>query len=235
MDYDLKYDLVLTGYYSELLISGVEVTLILFATCWISAFAIALLLAGIRTLPGRIPNALVSVFVEYQRNIPALVHMLVWYFGVSAVLPPAVNAVVNRGNIEFLYGAIALSLYYGAFMSEDIRSGLRAIPRGQYDGARAIGLSTFNVLRLVILPQAVRFALPPMTNQSLNLFKNTSVAAAIGVAELMYRTREVTTDTFRVFEAFSLATVFYFVGNWTIVGTGYLLSRWLRAEPAARS
>lgn len=153
----------------------------------------------------------------------------------AACCRPAYRSISTGTGGEFIYAAVALGLYYAAFISEDLRSGLRSIPKGQYESALAIGLSPAKILLLVILPQALRHALPPTVNQALSLFKNTSIAAALGVAELMYRSREIATETFRVFEAFSIATLVDLTGSLIIVGTGLALERWLRIPTGARA
>jgi polar amino acid transport system permease protein len=225
MNYELRFDMVLSGAYGQALLYGIRTTLILFALSWCAGVLIGLLLAGLRTLPVKGVRMAVTAFVEYQRDVPVLVHLLVWYFGIAAVLPPILANVLNRSGAEFACAFIALSLYSGAYMSEDFRAGLRAIPDGQYEAARSLGLRPFGILGLVILPQAFRLALPPLVSQTLSLYKNTSVAAAIGVADLMYRAREIQTETFRVFETFSIATLFYFVGSVLIIRGGYALQR----------
>lgn len=233
MGYELSYELVLGGAYGRALLQGIRTTLILFALAWCGGVVIGLFLAGLRTLPNRGIRLAVQAVVEYQRNVPLLVHLLVWYFGIAAILPPLLAGLLNRSGAEFVCAAIALSLYSGAYMSEDFRAGLRAIPAGQDEAARSLGLRTLQVLRLVILPQALRLSLPPLVSQTLSLYKNTSVAAAIGVADLMYRAREIQTETFRVFETFSIATLVYVVGSATIILGGQALERRFRATPRA--
>lgn len=228
MNYEFDYSIILDDYYFGRLIGGIETTIVLFGICITGAFLLALAIVAMRSSPYRIVSIPTQWFVEFQRNVPLLVHLLLWYFGIASLLPAVIVDFANRNNAEFVFGAITLTLYGAAFMSEDLRSGLRAIPKTQFESARSIGLSFLQTMRLVILPQAFRHALPPIISQSLSLFKNTSVAAAIGVGELMYRAREITTETFRVFEAFSVATAVYFTGSILIVSLGYLLTRWLR-------
>lgn len=231
MGYDLSYEMVLQGAYGRALLQGIRTTLILFALAWCGAVLVGLLLAGLRTLPNRAVRIAVQALVEYQRNVPLLVHLLVWYFGIAAILPPVLAGLLNRSGAEFVCALIALSLYSGAYMSEDFRAGLRAIPAGQAEAARSLGLRTLPILRLVVLPQAARHALPPLVSQTLALYKNTSVAAAIGVADLMYCAREIQTETFRVFETFSIATLVYVVGSASIILAGQALERRFRAAP----
>lgn len=223
--YTLNYSLIFGETYFSKLVSGIQITLLLFGLCLLFSLVLAIVITCLRMASFKPIQVFLACFVEYQRNVPVLVHLLVWYFGVAAVLPTVVASYLNRNNAEFLYAVIALSLYGAAFISEELRSGLRAIPPGQYESANSIGLTFLQVMRLVIIPQAVRFSLPPIINQTLSLYKNTSVAAAIGVAELMYRSREIQTETFRVFEAFSVATLIYFVGSILIVTSGRLLNQ----------
>lgn len=231
--YALDYSAIFGATYFDKLIGGILATLLLFVLCLSSALILAVIITGLRTVAFRPLQAFLAAFVEYQRNVPVLVHLLVWYFGVAAVLPTGIAFYLNRHGAEFIYAVIALSLYGAAYISEDLRSGLRAVPAGQYDGARSVGLNRFQVLRLVVIPQAIRNALPAVINQSLSLFKNTSVAAAIGVAELMYRSREITTETFRVFEAFSVATAVYCVGSLLIVIAGAVATQRLHVPSGA--
>jgi polar amino acid transport system permease protein len=102
-----------------------------------------------------------------------------------------------------------MTLYTAAYMAEDIRSGIRAISFVQMEAARALGLSFLAAMRLVILPQAMRVITPPLISQTLNLWKNTSIATVIGVAELMYQAGQVESASFRSFESFAFATSAY--------------------------
>jgi polar amino acid transport system permease protein len=142
-----------------------------------------------------------------------LVQILVWYFGVPQLLPESIKLWINVGNTEFFFATIALGLNSGAFISEDLRSGLRAIPHTQQEAAWSIGLTHLQSLRYVILPQGIRVALPALLNQALLLFKNSSLAMAIGVHELLYRTRQIDNLTFRTFDVFLIATILYLLGT----------------------
>ena len=103
----------------------------------------------------------------------------------------------------------ALGVYHGARMSEVIRSGIQSIPRTQFEAAYAMGLTTAQVYRLVIVPIALRLIVPPATNESLNLLKNSSVALTISVAELTFQTRQIETYTAKAIEALTAGTVIY--------------------------
>ena len=123
-----------------------------------------------------------------------------------------------RQDFEFAAAVIALTIYTSAFIAEDIRSGVRSIPKEQMEAARSSGFSYIRSMQYIILPQAVRLTIPPLINQFLNLMKNSSLAMTIGVAELMYQARQVESYTFKGFEAFSAATIVYVAISFTITG-----------------
>jgi len=106
-------------------------------------------------------------------------------------------------------GWIGLTCYTTAFIGEEFRAGMRGVSAAQEQAAAALGMSRYAVLRYVILPQALRIATPPLAGQYMNVVKNSSLTMAIGVAELSYMSRQVDTESFRTFQAFGTATVFY--------------------------
>ncbi|MGN7100010.1 amino acid ABC transporter permease [Ralstonia holmesii] len=209
--FDLSF--LLEDGYLRLLRDGILTTLRLFVVSGLLAIAVGVSLATLRALPVRVFKAFVIVVVEYHRNVPMLVQILVWYFGIPQLLPESLKVWINAGNTEFFFAAIALALNSGAFISEDLRSGLRSIPHTQQEAAWSIGLTHLQALRYVILPQGIRVALPALLNQALLLFKNSSLAMAIGVHELLYRTRQIDNLTFRTFDVFLIATLLYLFGT----------------------
>lgn len=225
----IKFDPItlLQGEYLHWIISGLETTLILFFLSLISGFILALLLASMR-LSGIAPlRWFVMAYVEYHRNVPALVQLLLWYFGLSSLLPFALSEWVNQHGSEFFFAYIALTLNTAAFMSEDLRSGLRAIASGQMEACRALGLTFSQSMRDVILPQSIRISIPPLLGQSLALYKSTSLAMAISVAELTYAAKQIENETFRTFEAFAIVSVIYLAGSLLIVSIGTTYERYI--------
>ncbi len=150
---------------------------------------------------------------------------MMWYFAIPTLLPESLQMWVNEMNAEFLFSLVALGLCQAAYFSEDIRSGLRAIPEGQNEAARALGMGYLRAMWLVILPQGIRNALPSVINHTVLLFKNTSLAMVIGVTELTYVTRDIENQTFRTFEAYMVATVGYLAFSLLLMGMGALLAR----------
>lgn len=216
--------------YGPALLNGLVITLVLSFVSWWMAFLIGLLLTTARMTKRKALNALVLAFIEYQRNVPPLVHIFVWYFGVSSMLPEGLQELVNDNYGEFIFAAIAIGLYYGAYFAEDIRSGLRSIPKGQHEAARAIGLSYMGAMRRVVLPQALRVAIPPLVSGTVMLVKTTSLAMVIGVMELTYVTKEVASNTFRIFETYGISTVMYVAVALTLLFLGSWLSNRVRIK-----
>jgi polar amino acid transport system permease protein len=207
----LHFDLatVLRGDYGALFLHGIELTLAMAALAWLLSLVVGILLTLIRLTNNRLAKAFVASFVAYHRNVPMLVQILFWYFGISNILPESLLTVLNHYNGQFIFAVVAIGLCSAAYLSEDIRSGLRAIPYGQYEASRALGLNFLNGMRFVVLPQALRNAIPPMVNHAVLLFKNTSLAMAVGAAELTYVTRQIENETFLSFESYFIATAVY--------------------------
>ncbi|MEB0223880.1 amino acid ABC transporter permease [Pseudomonas sp. 10S4] len=222
-DFDLAA--VLQGEYAELIVKGIEKTLQLALFAWLLAMALALLLVTVRLTGNKLADRLVAGYVSYHRNVPTLVQLMLWYFGVPTLLSESTQLWLANYSTEYLFSVIALGLCQAAYFCEDIRSGLRAIPAGQTEASRALGLGYVRSMRYVILPQGVRNCLPSLINHTVLLFKNTSLAMAIGVVELSYATREVENYTFRTFESYLVATVFYLVFSLLLMGLGALLAR----------
>ncbi|EJN20311.1 MULTISPECIES: amino acid ABC transporter permease [Pseudomonas] len=225
MKHDFDLAAVLQGEYAELIVKGIEITLQLALFAWLLAMALALLLVTVRLTGNKLADRLVAGYVSYHRNVPTLVQLMLWYFGVPTLLSESTQLWLANYSTEYLFSVIALGLCQAAYFCEDIRSGLRAIPAGQTEASRALGLGYVRSMRYVILPQGVRNCLPSLINHTVLLFKNTSLAMAIGVVELTYATREVENYTFRTFESYLVATVFYLVFSLLLMGLGALLAR----------
>lgn len=228
---EFDYSLLLSGQYHDMLINGFLLSLKLLAVSLALALPLGVLVALLRLSAFAPLRWLGFIFVETNRNIPLLAHMLFWYFGAPEFLPDAAKEWLYAGNIEATSAIIALTLYTGAYMAEDIRSGIRAIPVVQFEASKALGFGFMDSMRLVILPQALRITVPPLISQTLNLWKGTSIATVIGVAELMYQAAQVESATFRSVEAFSFATAAYLTVSLIITG----LATWVQHRYPARA
>lgn len=221
----LDFSAVISGQFGQMILAGTLTTLKLALGSWLLAMLIALLLVVIRLSHQRLAVFLVAAYVSYHRNVPTLIQLMMWYFAIPTLLPESVQMWINDFNAEFLFSMFALGLCQAAYFSEDIRSGLRAIPEGQSEAARALGMSYVRSMSSVILPQGMRNALPSLLNHTVLLFKNTSLAMVIGVAELTYVTRDIENQTFRTFESYLVASVGYLFFSLLLMGAGAMLAR----------
>ncbi len=209
MRLDLDWSVLWSGQTGAWLLQGILTTLELSALAWGLAVALGIVSGALRTVPWRALRVLATVYVEFFRNVPLLVWMFFWYFGVPPLLPRVVQDWLYAHGAEFWAGTVALGVYHGARISEVIRAGIQSIPRTQFEASLAMGLSVGQAYRLVIVPIALRLIVPPMTNESLNLLKNSSVALTISVAELTFQTRQIETYTARALEALTAGTLIY--------------------------
>lgn len=230
MGYAFDPAAVLSGKYLDWFIWGLATTIALTIAAWLLGMAVGIALTLIRMIPFPPFKWAVALYVEYHRNVPLLVQIFVWYFGIPQLLPRVARVWINAHNSEFFLATMALGLASAAYITEDLRSGIRSIPPTQYEAARSIGFNYLQSMRWIILPQAFRIVVPPLINQTLLLFKNTSLAMAIGVGELTYRTREVDSYTFKTFEAFAVATVLYLAISFAIMALGNYTNRKFKLE-----
>lgn len=228
MGYSLDFSAIVSGDHLRWLLHGLLLTAELTAGAWILAMVMGLGLVVLRNSGWRPAELFVAAYVEIHQNVPLLVQILFWYFAVPELLPESARMWLNESNSEFILALLALGFCFAAYMSEALRSGLRAVPRTQHEAGRALGFGYLRTMRYVVIPQAVRLAVPPLVNYSLLLFKNTSLAMAIGLHEITYQTRQIETDTFRTFEAFAVCTVIYLTISFLIMAGGTLCERRIR-------
>lgn len=209
----------------QMLVHGVKMTLVIFAGSWVLAMTLGILLLAVRMLPARPAEWFVEAYVSYHRNVPTLVQLMLWYFGISSLLPNGLQEWLADHNGEAIFAIVALGLCQGAYFSEDLRSGLRAVPKGQWEAARALGHSYAGAMAYILMPQAVRNAMPALINHTVSLFKNSSLAMAIGVAELTHAVKEIENQSFRVFESYLAATVLYLAFSLFLMWLGDRLER----------
>jgi len=211
VNYQFNWSVLWSGQSGGWLLHGLLLTLAISVLAWMLAAVLGIVSGAMRTVPWKPLRVAATFYVEFFRNVPLLVWMFFWYFGVPPLLPRVVQDWLFNHSAEFWAGMFALGVYHGARMSEIIRAGILSIPRTQFEAAVAMGLTTFQVYRLIIVPIALRLIVPPATNDSLNLLKNSSVALTISVAELTFQARQVETYTAKAIEAFTAGTVIYLV------------------------
>jgi glutamate/aspartate transport system permease protein len=190
-------------------------------TGWGTAVALAMLalvvamffgvLMGIlRTVPSKGLVLLGTAWTEFFRNIPLIVQLFIWYFVMPELIPPL------KSVPGFMLAFIGLGLFTSARISEQVRAGIQALPKGQRYAGLAMGLTLPQTYRYVLLPMAFRIIIPPLTSESMNIVKNSSVAFAVSVSELTMFARQAGEETSQPVLMFLAVTVLYFVSAFVI-------------------
>jgi His/Glu/Gln/Arg/opine family amino acid ABC transporter permease subunit len=209
MSYQFDWSVLWSGQSGRWLLQGLITTIEISLIAWLLAVILGIVSGALRTVSLAPLRWLASAYVEFFRNVPLLVWMFFWYFAIPPLLPQPLRDWLFDHGAEFWAGFVALGVYHGARLSEVIRSGIQSIPKTQFEAAVSTGLTVAQAYRLIIIPIALRLIIPPATNESLNLIKNSSVALTIGVAELTFQTRQIETYTARAFEALTAGTLIY--------------------------
>ena len=209
-----------TGTYLQYLIVGLGWTLATALAAWVIALVIGAVVGTIRTMPVKWLVRLGNLYVEIFRNIPLIVQMFLWFFVVPELLPQAIGDWIKQMPPpwgSYVPAVMCLAIFTSVRVAEQVRAGINSLPRGQRMAGIATGLTEAQAYRFVILPQAFRIILPPLTSEFMNVIKNSSVALTIGLLELTGRARAMQEFSFRVFEAFTAATVIYLLTNLVVV------------------
>lgn len=215
-----------TGTYLDLLLSGLELTIKTGLLAWAIALITGSIVGVLRTLPSKAASWFGFAYVEFFRNMPLLVQLFLWFFVLPELLPRNIGLWLKQlPNAPFWTAAIGVGLFMSARVAVQLQAGIGSLPRGQKQAATALGLTTVQTYRYVLLPMAFRIILPPLTSEFINTLKNTSVAITIGLLELTGQARSMEEFSFQVFEAFTAATVLYLLINLVIVIVMRLLER----------
>jgi len=196
---------------------------------WVMALVLGGAVGVLRTTRMPWVVRLGNAYVELFRNVPLIVQMFLWYFVLPELVPKALGDWLKQmPDASFWNATIALGFFTSARISEQVRAGIQALPRGQRLAATALGLTGFQAYRYVLLPMALRIIVPPLTSEFMNTVKNSAVGLTIGLVELTGRARAMQEFSFQVFEAFTAATLAYLLITVTIV----LAMRWLERRVA---
>ena len=197
-----QWDFVLLLRYAPLFWRGVLVTLAYTAGTIGLGLIIGLAVGMGRLSKSKLLNFPLIAFIEAFRCTPLLVQIVWFYYALPVLIGIQIPAIVAA--------VLTLSCYTGAFYAEIFRGGIISIERGQWDAARALGLRRWTMMRMVILPQAVKRMIPPFVNQSITQLKNTSLVSTIAVPDLLYNGTLVTADTYRPLEVYTVVALIYF-------------------------
>ena len=215
-----------TGTYLDMLLAGLVLTIETALGAWIIALLFGSIVGVLRTLPSQTASRIGFLYVEFFRNMPLLVQLFLWFFVLPELLPHAWGIWLKQiPNAPFYTTMIGVGLFMSARVAEQLRAGIGSLPRGQKLAATALGLTTTQSYRYVLLPIAFRIIMPPLTSEFLNTIKNTSVGITIGLIELTGEARSMQEFSFQVFEAFTAATVLYLLINIVVVVAMRLLER----------
>ena len=206
-----------SGTYLYTLALGLGVTLTTALSAWLLALAFGTTVGIMRTLPFRPIQLAARAYVELFRNIPLLLQLFLWYFVLPEVLPRTAGLWLKQlPYSSFITSVVGIGFYMSARVAEQLRSGIQAIPQGQRNAGLALGLTTAQTYRFVLLPMAFRHILPPLTSDFLNTVKNTSVCLTIGLVELTSRAYAIQEQSYQFFEAFAAATIIFLVVNMVV-------------------
>ncbi|WP_026971773.1 amino acid ABC transporter permease [Aliagarivorans marinus] len=183
------------------------ITLQMAAMASVIALALALVLALIRVFKLPLANSFVVVFISFFRGTPLLVQLFILYYGLPQLIPALI------GLDAFSAAVIGLSLHFSAYMAESLRAAIQAVPRSQWEASYAFGMTRIQALRRIVLPQAVRTALPSLMNYLIDLLKSTSLAFTLGLAEIMAKAQMEASSSFKFFESYLAVALIY----WGIV------------------
>lgn len=180
------------------------------------ALVIGTLIGVLRTLPDNVHGQpsrlarLANVWVEFFRNIPLLVQVILWYHVVPVVFP------LFASMPKLVLVVMGLGFFTSARIAEQVRTGVQALPRGQRYAGMALGFSTWQTYRYVLLPMAFRIIVPPLTSESMNIFKNSSVAFAVSITELTFFAQQAGEETSRGVEVYLAVTLLYVISAFAI-------------------
>lgn len=214
----------------NLFLRGLAMTLRLAFWGTIIAAVIGIVMGLCRTSSNLFLKGMARIYVELIRNIPPIVFIFIFYFFIASQILPVLGVediarTASPGTISvietlfspinlfsnFVAGVVCLAVFEGAYITEIVRAGIQSVDKGQWEAARAIGLSRFNVLRDIILPQALRKILPPLAGQFITLVKDSSIVSLISIQELTFLTHDVSNTTTHFFEAWIITGFLYFM------------------------
>jgi polar amino acid transport system permease protein len=197
------------------LLSGFAVTLQITAVSLVLALTFGLTTALMRLSNSVLARLVARLYLELIRNTPLLVQLFFIYFVCSPMF--AISG--------FTSAVLALSLFEGAYVSEIVRAGILSIPRGQWEAAFSSGLDTWRSYRLVILPQAVRHILPPLTSQAISLIKDSALVSTIAIYDMTMQAQAIISETYLVFEVWFTVAAIYLLVTLALSGAVTLMEK----------
>lgn len=218
-----------TQTYMDLLIAGFTNTVILSVSALILAIILGFIIGTMRTLPNNpILRFLATCWVETFRNIPILVMVFLCYFVLPEIIMPLKTLANTYDKFGLYLVVIALGIFTSARIAEQVRAGIMSISTGQRYAAQALGFTTFQTYRYILLPRTLRTIMPPLTSESMGIVKNSAAAIGVSIAELMAFLNNAIEQTNRNYEVFIIITILYVILALIIFFIMTLIQRSLR-------
>lgn len=193
-------DIMLLFDHADQYMEGLRNTLLASVLALMGSFMIGTIIAVLRLTPIKLLRGIGTAYVEFFRNIPLLLTVYIFFLGL-----PALGLILNG----FVSGTLGLMIYTSAYIAEAIRAGIMAVPKGQSEAARSSGLSYMQTMRHILLPQAIKIVVPPISNQFLNLVKNSSILGVVSGFDLMFYADIVNSETYQTVNALFIAALLY--------------------------
>lgn len=216
----MRWDFASVFSNTDALLAGAAGTLRIFAICLVAGLSLGLVVGLARYSTRRIFYFPASVFMEFFRNTPVLVQILWFYFAFPMLVPFEIS--------PLMAAALGISLNSAAFSAEIYRGGIQSIERGQWEGARALGMSGAQAMRRIVLPQALRRMLPALTNRGIEIFKMSTLASAVAYVELLQQGKLIASLNYNPIEAYTVVALIFFALLYPLVQATYALERKLR-------
>lgn len=201
--------------YVSLFIQGVEYTLLISVVSVLIAVVPALLLALMRLSKSVVIRSISGMYIAVFRSTPLLVQLALVYYGLfNFIRIPTFYLFGFINTSMFIPGVVALALNSAAYVAEIFRAGILAVDSGQNEAARSLGLSATEAMMLVVLPQAIKNILPALANEMITMVKESSILSTLGMAELMWAAKTVSSTTYITIGPYVLAALVYFCINY---------------------
>ncbi|GAA5015266.1 amino acid ABC transporter permease [Acinetobacter puyangensis] len=203
--------------YFDWILTGIGWLLLIAVIAWSIALILGSILGIMRTLPSATARNIATTYVTIFRNIPLLIQLFIWFYVIPNFLPGPIKSWwmndLSNSATALISASVGLGLFTAARVCEQVRTGIEALPLGQKNAGFALGFSTFQLYRYVILPQAFRTILPPLSSELTNCVKNTSVASLVGVAEIISQMKTISEYTQNTIEIYTYVTLIFIVIN----------------------
>lgn len=213
--------------YGMWLVKGLGLTIVIGLSAWVIALSLGIVVGTLRVTQYRPVRIVSTAYVEVFRNIPLIVQLFFWYYAGPMLFGETLSREINHiSGLNFYVAIVGLGLYTASRVAEHVRAGFASIGRDQYQAVLSTGMTQVQMYRYVIIPYALRLIIPPLTTEFLTIFKNTSVAMTIGVAELTFQSYQIDAETFHGLEATTGAMIIYlFLGLGVVKLMGLIESR----------